>query len=200
MKVNREYVKQQAEALLDKYALTTPVHIFQLADLIGIKWETRPTNQLETIIKKQEPKSKEITTWEDILGYYDHNTQTIYLHTDNHPITRKRFTMAHEIAHVVMHHQLNGLLRNVFFRQDLVESRDEIEAEANYFAGYLLMPDREILKKLEYTVLLMDGEQTIKTFAKMFAVSAESMRIRMKLFKEEHPEIWKKYNMEQKLF
>ena len=62
------------------------------------------------------------------------------------------------------------------------------------------MPDHEIEKKLEYTILLMDGEQTIKTFAKMFAVSPESMRIRLKLFKQEHPELWKKYNMEQKLF
>jgi Zn-dependent peptidase ImmA (M78 family) len=168
MKVNRQYVKQQAEELIEKYALTTPVHIFQLADLIGIKWETRPTNQLEEIIKKCEPNAKNITNWEDILGYYDSTTQTIYLNTDNHPITRKRFTMAHEMGHVVMHHKLNGLLRNVFFRQDIVESRDEIEAEANYFASYLLMPDQEIAKKLDYTILLPDGEQTIKTFAQEF--------------------------------
>lgn len=200
MKVNREYVKQQAEAIIEKYALTMPVHIFQLADLLGIKWETRPTEQLKEIVKKQEPKAKEISNFDDILGYYDTPTKTIYLNTENHPITRKRFTMAHELGHVILHHQLNGLLRNVFFRQDLVESRDDIEAEANYFAGYLLMPDREIEKKLEYTILLMDGEQTIKTFAKMFAVSPESMRIRLKLFKQEHPELWKKYNMEQKLF
>ncbi|CAN5243770.1 ImmA/IrrE family metallo-endopeptidase [soil metagenome] len=200
MKVNREYVKKQAEELIEKYALTTPVHIFQLADLIGIKWETRPTGQLEEIIKKQEPNTKEIENWQDILGYYDSKTQTIYLNTDNHPITRKRFTMAHEIGHFTMHHQINGLLRKIFFRQDIVESRDEVEAEANYFASYLLMPDREIKKKLEYTILLMDGEQTIKTFAKMFAVSPESMRIRLKLFKEEHPDLWTTYNMEQKLF
>lgn len=200
MKVNREYVKQQAEELIEKYALTTPVHIFQLADLIGIKWETCHTQQLQEIVKKQEPKAKELPNLDDILGYYDSTSKKIYLNTDNHPITRKRFTMAHEIGHVVMHHQFNGLLRNIFFRQDLVESRDEVEAEANYFAGYLLMPDREIEKKLEYTILLMDGEQTIKTFAKMFAVSPESMRIRLKLFKQEHPELWTKYNMQEKLF
>ena len=201
MKVDLHSIKAQAEELIEKYALTTPVHIFELADLLGIKWETHDTEQLKKIIVNHEPKTKEsIETWNDVLGYYDSQSQTIYLNSTNQHITRKRFTMAHELGHVQLHHSLKVLLRKVFLRQDIVSPRDEVEAEANYFAGYLLMPDKSIKKTLELTILMYGGEEIITAFAKMFAVSPDAMRIRMKTFKSEHPELWNQYKLEVKLF
>ncbi len=197
MKTNLHEIKELAQELIDTYALTIPVHIFELADLMGIKWKTCTTEQLQKVIGTN---GSHISDWNDVLGYYEPTDKRIYLNDDNQPITRKRFTMAHEIAHLTLHHTLDGLLRRVFLRQDIVAPRDEIETEANYFAGYLLMPDDSIIKKLEITELLFGGEQIITSFARMFAVSPEAMRIRLKTFKSEHPELWNQYNLQNKLF
>lgn len=201
MKTNLHEIKELAEELIDTYALTIPVHIFELADLMGIKWKTCTTEQLQHIIQKNDGKELEqINNWTDVLGFYDPTDQKIYLNDDNQPITRKRFTMAHEIAHVTLHHSINGLLRRVFLRQDIVIPRDEIEAEANYFAGYLLMPDQSIKERLKYVPVLGYGEQIIKALAKTFAVSSDAMRIRLKTFKQEHSELWKENELDKKLF
>lgn len=201
MNTDLQEIKELSQELIDTYALTVPVHIFELADLMGIKWRTCTTEQLQRLIQKNGNHSaEEITDWNDVLGYYDPEEKRIYLNDDNQPITRKRFTMAHEIAHVVLHHSVQGLLRRVFLRQDIIIPRDNTEAEANYFAGYLLMPDETIQDRLQYTVLMGNGEQIIKHLAKLFAVSSDAMRVRLKTFKKEHPEIWNDYKLTTKLF
>lgn len=201
MKTNLSEIKELAEELIDTYALTIPVHIFELADLMGIKWKTCTTEQIQKVIQQNGNHTQEtISDWNDVLGYFDPKEERIYLNDDNQPITRKRFTMAHEIAHNVLHHSLDSLLRRVFLRQDIVIPRDSVEAEANYFAGYLLMPDKTMKERLKYIVLMGNGEQIVKTFAKTFAVSSEAMRIRFKTFKQEYPELWKEFNLDEKLF
>ena len=195
--------KQKAEALIEKYGLVTPVDVFELADLMGIHWKVCDTRMLEKMIKDQEPKIEEqmnASRWEDVLGYYDKKTNTFLINNETQPITRKRFTMAHEIGHHQLHDHLEHThMRSVFFRQDIVQQEDTIEAEANYFAGYLLMPDNAIEKRLEYTEIVTGGANIVETFAKVFAVSPEAMRIRLRTFKKENPELWDKYKMDEKL-
>lgn len=48
------------------------------------------------------------------------------------PIERRIFTVAHELGHLLMHRDS--------YKQDEVEEIDRQEAEANAFAGYLLLP------------------------------------------------------------
>lgn len=57
------------------------------------------------------------------------NTPVIWLN-DNMPNDRKRFTLAHELGHIIMH------LRS----QDLSKSDDDKDEEANEFAGEFLLP------------------------------------------------------------
>ena len=186
MAIDTTPIKKQAEELIDKYVLTVPVHMFELADLMGIKWQSTSTERLKKIIERKSNKKDIIPNWEDVYGYFDHTTKTIYLND--------------EIGHMILHHNLQSLMRKIFLRQDVVVPRDEIEAEANYFAGYLLMPDGAIEDRLKYTVLMIGGEQIIKKFAKLFAVSPEAMRVRFKTFKKEYPELWATHNLEEKLF
>lgn len=203
MSIKYPQAKQKAEALIEKYGLVTPVHVFELADLMGIHWKVCDTRMLEKMIKDQEPKIEEqmnASRWEDVLGYYDKKTNTFLINNETQPITRKRFTMAHEIGHHQLHDHLEHThMRSVFFRQDIVQQEDTIEAEANYFAGYLLMPDKAIEKRLEYTEIVTGGVNIVDTFAKVFAVSPEAMRIRLRTFKKENPELWDKYKMDEKL-
>lgn len=200
MQTDTTYIKKHAEEIIEKYALTVPVHVFELADIMGIKWQTTNPERLKKIVDKKLYKKDSIQNEEDIYGYFDHVTRTIYLNDKDQPITRQRFTMAHEIGHVALHEHLKNLLQTVFLRQDIFTPRDSIEEEANYFAGYLLMPDRDIQDRLKFTVLMTSPTEVISTLAKTFAVSPEALRIRMKTFKNEYPEIWKQYNMEEKLF
>lgn len=200
MQIDTSSIKKQAEQLIEKYALTVPVHIFELTDLIGIKWQTTNPERLKKIIDKKISKKNIIQNPEDIYGYFDHVTRTIYLNDKDQPITRQRFTMAHEIGHVELHEDLKNLLQTVFLRQDIFTPRNSIEEEANYFAGYLLMPDKDLEERLKFAVLMTSPTEVVNTFAKTFAVSPEAMRIRLKTFKNEHPEIWKQYKMEEKLF
>lgn len=200
MQTDTTYIKKHAEEIIEKYALTVPVHVFELADIMGIKWQTTNPERLKKIVDKKLYKKDIIQNEEDIYGYFDHESRTIYLNDTDQHITRQRFTMAHEIGHVALHEHLKNLLQTVFLRQDIFTPRDSIEEEANYFAGYLLMPDRDIQDRLKFTVLMTSPTEVIRTLAKTFAVSPEALRIRMKTFKNEYPEIWKQYNMEEKLF
>lgn len=197
-------MKTKAEELINKHALSAPVQIFQLADLLGLRWKTLTTDELCKIIPKREPAIKKLFeefSYEDVLGFYDAKDEIMFINDSNQPITRKRFTMAHEIGHQQLHHDANHKhFRTVFFRQDIVQPRNDIEAEANYFAGYLLMPDKSIEQKLPYTDLMLGGEATISELAKMFAVSPEAMRIRLRTYKSDNPHNWLHFHMDEKLF
>lgn len=85
--------------------------------------------------------------WEDSVGHIAVNRR--------HPMTRKRFTMAHELGHLILRHETYRLedhrgLQSLpqrfksdpdeFDEESTLESRDPIEAEANQFAAELLMP------------------------------------------------------------
>lgn len=75
---------------------------------------------------------------QSVSGAVDHGKKTIFVNESEHP-GRKRFTIAHEIGHIMLHAQ-DG---------DHVDYRGEMEygaadqpkeREANIFAGALLMP------------------------------------------------------------
>lgn len=198
-------VKAKAEELLEKYALTTPVQIFELAKLMGIKWQGCDPSSLSKVVTANEPEIRdntEFANWEEVLGYYNKKDKTFYINEVNQPITRVRFTLAHEIGHHQLHEHIGkNHFRSVVLAQDMYKPRYPEEAEANYFAGYLLMPDKAITKILPYSDLMpLNGEYIIREFAKMLAVSPEAMRVRLRTFKEENPDIWSKYNMTEKLF
>jgi len=85
---------------------------------------------------------------------------------------RQRFTLAHELAHFILHRDLidDGITDSVMYRSRM---SDEIESQANRFAADLLMP-ASAMRAL--------WRQGIKSFAGMaakFDVSTEAARIRM---------------------
>ncbi len=80
----------------------------------------------------------------------------------NHPWCRRRFTIAHEIGHLLLGHACND-------RQD---DGSHNETEANIFAAELLMP-LSLIKK-DFASLHDVGE-----LSKLYRVSAESVTIRL---------------------
>ena len=108
----------------------------------------------------------------DFKGEYDGITVTIGdSHTlgfdENNPINRKRFSIAHELGHIVLGHT-NGKNNDYDF-----ESRDCRELEANEFAAELLVP-YEFLKRD------VNGGLTVKDLSLKYYVSEQMLWNRIK--------------------
>jgi len=104
---------------------------------------------------------------------------------------RKRFTMAHELGHFVLHKDLigNGVDDNKEYKK-LYRAKNKItnsqEAEANDYAAKVLMPEEAIiaLAKLTEIIKLVKGEIDIDILwldylSKKFQVSKEAFTIRL---------------------
>lgn len=63
---------------------------------------------------------------------------TILLNTDIENARRRRFTFAHELGHFMCHRNIRNRFEDT--EENLNDFRDTLEAEANLFASWLLMP------------------------------------------------------------
>lgn len=91
---------------------------------------------------------------------------------ENHPVTRRRFTIAHELAHLILHKDLigDGITDDALLRSGL---SNKVEAEANRFAADILMPWDLINRAIA------EGDETLPALAKAFNVSENAMSIRL---------------------
>lgn len=89
-----------------------------------------------------------------------------------HSYTRRRFTIAHEIGHFVLHRELigDGVHDDALFRSEL---GGNLETEANRFAADLLMPKRAVYQQVSA------GCNTVNQLADKFRVSPSAMSIRL---------------------
>lgn len=103
----------------------------------------------------------------------------------HHP-NRQRFTLAHEIGHLVLHraaitkqiHVDTGfpmLMRNAVSASGV----DEMEIEANSFAAELLMPEEFLVRSLQGQTFDIDDDGAIGALAKLYKVSTAAMRFRL---------------------
>ena len=90
-----------------------------------------------------------------------------------HSPNRRRFTLAHEIAHYLLHRDLigDGIEDDALYRSRL---SNETEAEANRLAARILMPPDLVMK------LFRAGLKSLAGLSAAFHVSEEAMRIRLK--------------------
>lgn len=89
---------------------------------------------------------------------------------------RQRFTIAHEIAHFLLHRDRlgSGIIDSTLYRSKL---SSRLEAEANRLAADIIMPDskvREFLGSKTYT----RSENIVDSLAQIFNVSKQAMAIR----------------------
>ena len=134
---------------------SVPVHVVPIAEKFGLtvfKNRNFPDN-LSGLIKK------------DADGAYE-------IHVNgNHPITRQRFTMAHELAHFLLHKEEigDGITDDYLYRSTLTS---RIEREANELAAEILMPAHLLLDEPYKSM-------TIAEQADEFWVSRVAMDIRL---------------------
>ncbi len=104
----------------------------------------------------------------------------------DHPETRRRFTIAHELGHLRLHegrplivdHVVRARVNLRDRRSSLATNREEIEA--NRFAATLLMPPDFVHAQMHGVLRKGLGElATIEALAKKFGVSTQAMEIRL---------------------
>lgn len=86
--------------------------------------------------------------------------------------TNKTFTLAHEFGHYLLHKK-----EGMKFRLDTYDYSSDTEdmqqeSEANYFAGAILMPRKELLH-------LVSTTSDLNEVAKYFGVSREALNVRL---------------------
>lgn len=123
----------------------------------------------------------------DICGFaFRDSHQSVIGVNTWHPPVRQRFTMAHELGHLLLHdHNFNHVhvdrgfvlkLRNGISSQGI----DQEEVEANRFAAELLMPKRFLEKDITALsgIDLLD-DTNISALAKRYGVSKQALLIRL---------------------
>lgn len=90
---------------------------------------------------------------------------------------RQRFTIAHEIAHFLLHRDKiqSGVVDSVLYRSKL---SSRVEAEANRLAADIIMP-RDKIREIARLHPMRNGSDLVATLAETFQVSRQAMDIRM---------------------
>ena len=94
---------------------------------------------------------------------------------------RQRFTIAHELAHFMLHKNLidrspKGITDNILYRSGAPEA---IEYEANRLAAEIVMPGYHVKKSLYEDFGGIATEEAIENLAEQFQVSKAAMEIRL---------------------
>ena len=95
----------------------------------------------------------------------------------NDPARRQRFTVAHELAHFLLHRDMigNGVTDDVLYRSTLSDTR---EAQANRLAADLLMP-RTLVDDWIERARSLRVEDPVEFLSDKFGVSTAAMKIRL---------------------
>ncbi len=138
-----------------------PVNIISLCEAQGIKvFEDELPYGVSGFIIIQDEK------------IFRYDTNRLIVVNSNDAATRRRFTIAHELAHYVLHRDPG---------QPLYAHRDAgqnggIETEANTFAGAVLMPEKAVRDAMSYKYRVSPATIYI---AQNFLVSEDAARVRL---------------------
>lgn len=123
-------VRKIARRLLDKYGLTPPVDLDSLAEKTNIRIESVSGTAVD--------------------GYADLTRGIVCLNTAQTYLPRRRFTLAHEIGHILIpwHTDIRGcIIGEPYVDIQMKQKIDLQEYEANAFASELLIPSRWLRDK-----------------------------------------------------
>lgn len=149
-----------------------PIDVEALSVLLGIKVMYHPFGEeLSGVLVKE-------------------REQTIIGVNSAHPVTRQRFTIAHELGHFILKHKGELFVDKTLSKESVVVRRDgksslgtfAWEVHANQFAAALLMPKAlvlaQIAKRLDKRVRV-SVDDLLGDLAKLFLVSKQAMEFRL---------------------
>lgn len=148
-----------------------------------------PPVPIEQIIKAEGARISVESIPTDISGFlYCGSKVSVIGVNSRQPLTRRRFSMAHELGHLVLHAEQFRTSGGLHVDRELLRLRDRNsskgvdpdEVEANSFAALILMPRDFLSAELEQMqdVDLLD-DQIIRALARRFRVSEQALNIRL---------------------
>ena len=161
MKVDFFAVRQLAWKILKEYSLKVPIDLNYLLKKLNIDFERA-----------------HLPSRVDGMALPVKFARGLIIVNDGRLKTRERFTIAHEIGHILRHYPRMKQRSWMFFLDEKnPTSLPLYEREANIFATELLMPRQEVIQAFHnYT-------QNAEELANMFQVSKQAMKIRLEEIK-----------------
>lgn len=158
-------MERKAEQLLVKSGVdTTPVPVEQVAAQLGIRIELADLG-------------------EDCSAVLVRNGERAVIGVNkDHYLNRRRFSIAHEIAHFVLHEGDTYIDKGyrVHFRDLESGSGTKLEEmEANAFAAALLMPAKRVRDAFKQQPFELTGDDCLGMLARTFKVSTQAMTYRL---------------------
>lgn len=156
-------IQPEHQAIIEKYTSEYPVRLGQIAKELGVAIKV---SSLHTGISGQ------------IKREDNHYVIRVNRHEARE---RQRFTIAHELAHFLLHRSVidtspEGIEDNVLYRSGIPE---RIEYEANRLAADIVMPIGQLEKTLRDDFEDVVTDATIEILAARFQVSKAAMEIRL---------------------
>lgn len=169
MAVRRKHIRTLALGLLEKHGIEkAPVEVEKLALMLGVNVQYEPAD-------------------DNLSGFLlrDFNRHQVLIGVNkNHHTHRQRFTIAHELGHLLLHegeklhvdHRYQIKLRD----ENASKGDSEEEKEANLFAAELLMPVSFIEQDLaQFDALDLSGDENLETLAQKYEVSIQALTFRL---------------------
>ena len=166
---NRKRAIKVANSILEEFKVTRPpVPIDKIARKMGVRLLYSPLD-------------------DELSGmvYIKEGNPIIGVNALHHP-NRQRFTIAHEVGHLLMHrHQIEQEVHVdktfLMLRRDAESSSgiNDIEVEANAFAAEVLMPENLVINALKNESFDIDDDSFIAQLAKKFKVSTQAIQFRL---------------------
>lgn len=129
--------------------------------------ETMPVpHQIVSELPRIRVESRELPT--SGLSYWNGNAWVICLNR-REPATRQRFTLLHEFKHIIDHGRTSTLYHRTYRRT----AEQQAERTADYFAGCVLMPRKELKRAWG------QGIQRLRDLARYFDVSERAIEVRL---------------------
>ena len=161
----KERARRAARGLLRRHGAEVPVDVEAIARAEGVDVRTE---ELEDVV----------SGFLVVRG----GRSVIGVNAAHHP-HRRRFTVAHELAHRVLHPNRATLFLDgapLFFRTDGAAPVDGLmEREANAFAAELLMPAAAVEVVMREEPFDVHDEAATRRMAGRFGVSAQALVIRL---------------------
>lgn len=155
-------VRENEAEIVRRYASSVPVKVGELASALGLKVTRAPMPpKISGLIQ---PCADAPAGFEIRVNKYEMPE-------------RQRFTVAHEIAHYLLHRDDigSGVVDSIMYRSSLTSRK---ETEANRLAADIVMPASVVGRELDR----LGGKRTddaVERLASMFRVSVPAMKVRL---------------------
>ena len=116
------------------------------------------------------------------MTFREKNRVVVGVNSLHHP-NRQRFTIAHEIGHMLLHKGKEIHIDRAFLvsLRDAVSSQavDQEEIDANRFAAELLMPRHMLIEDLKEREIDYENEKDLRPIAAKYRVSLQALTFRL---------------------